>query len=135
MSRIQAWDDVVDRVSSRLSKWKMKMLSIGEDLPCLNRVIKALYGETGSVDGNVNSAQLGNGEKARFWEDRWFDGVPLKTCFPRLYALELCKDITVASKFLWGIGGLGISSSGEFSVSSVRRLIDDKILPDDVQKT
>ncbi|GJW03090.1 RNA-directed DNA polymerase, eukaryota [Tanacetum coccineum] len=229
MSRIQAWDDVVDRVSSRLSKWKMKMLSIGGRLTlgstpifhmsiykaplgvlqklesirshffngCAPNCYKASWvnwknalaskekgglGIASLYDLNrglmfkwfwrfytqdsslwsrvmggscwmnivkeVNSLvvkgidlrnsicfKLGNGEKARFWEDRWFDGVPLKTRFPRLYALELCKDITVASKFLWGIGGLGISSSGEFSVSSVRRLIDDKILPDDVQKT
>ncbi|GKA02581.1 RNA-directed DNA polymerase, eukaryota, reverse transcriptase zinc-binding domain protein [Tanacetum coccineum] len=29
MSRVQAWTEVVDRVKSRLSKWKMKALSIG----------------------------------------------------------------------------------------------------------
>ncbi|GJZ83177.1 RNA-directed DNA polymerase, eukaryota, reverse transcriptase zinc-binding domain protein [Tanacetum coccineum] len=29
MSRIQAWNEVVDRVKARLSKWKMKALSIG----------------------------------------------------------------------------------------------------------
>nr|GEX64593.1 RNA-directed DNA polymerase, eukaryota [Tanacetum cinerariifolium] len=29
MNRIQSWDDIVNRVKSRLSKWKMKMLSIG----------------------------------------------------------------------------------------------------------
>ncbi|GJY86569.1 hypothetical protein Tco_0500595 [Tanacetum coccineum] len=212
MSRIKTWDDVVDRVSSRLSKWKMKMLSIGGRLTLLksvlgstpifhmsihkvplgvlrkleairshffngcapncnkaswvnwknalaskkkgglgiaslyalnrglmfkwywrfqtqgsslwSRVIKALHGETGNVNASsglktswtnivkeVNFLaskgidlrtpicfKLGNGEKARFWEDRWFDGVPLKTRFPRVYALESCKDITVASK-------------------------------------
>ncbi|GJX35444.1 hypothetical protein Tco_0247001 [Tanacetum coccineum] len=35
MSRIKTWDDVVDRVSSRLSKWKMKMLLIGGRLTLL----------------------------------------------------------------------------------------------------
>nr|GEY51015.1 RNA-directed DNA polymerase, eukaryota, reverse transcriptase zinc-binding domain protein [Tanacetum cinerariifolium] len=29
MSRYQAWEDVINKVSSRLSKWKMKTLSIG----------------------------------------------------------------------------------------------------------
>ncbi|GKB47389.1 RNA-directed DNA polymerase, eukaryota [Tanacetum coccineum] len=212
MSRIKTWDDVVDRVSSRLSKWKMKMLSIGGRLTLLksvlgstpifhmsihkvplgvlrkleairshffngcapncnkaswvnwknalaskkkgglgiaslyalnrglmfkwywrfqtqgsslwSRVIKALHGETGNVNASsglktswtnivkeVNFLaskgidlrtpicfKLGNGEKARFWEDIWFDGVPHKTRFPHVYALESCKDITVASK-------------------------------------
>ncbi|GKF78590.1 hypothetical protein Tco_0234158, partial [Tanacetum coccineum] len=42
--------------------------------------------------------KLGNGEKARFWEDRWLDGMLFKTLFSRLYALELCKDCTVTSK-------------------------------------
>nr|GFB36977.1 RNA-directed DNA polymerase, eukaryota, reverse transcriptase zinc-binding domain protein [Tanacetum cinerariifolium] len=214
VSRIQAWADVVDRVSSRLSKWKMNMLSIGgrltllksflgsmpifhmsifkdplgvfrklesirshffngfapncnkaswvnwkialaskekggigisslyalnrglmfkwfwrfctQDTSLWSRVINAIYGETGSVYGNVNSGfktcwmnivqevnslvgkgidlrkficfKLGNGEKARFWDDRWLDGESLKMRFPRVYAMKLCKDITVASK-------------------------------------
>ncbi|GJR28708.1 retrotransposon protein, putative, ty1-copia subclass [Tanacetum coccineum] len=115
--------------------------------------------------------KLGNGEKARFWEDRWSDGMPLKSRFPRVYALEMCKDITVASKvslhsFVSSFrrsprGGVehhqfeelmslvsdirlvpmadrwswNLSSSGDFSVSSVRRLIDDKTLPNDPLKT
>ncbi|GKF93805.1 hypothetical protein Tco_0283505, partial [Tanacetum coccineum] len=29
LSRIQAWEEVVERVKSRLSNWKMKTLSIG----------------------------------------------------------------------------------------------------------
>ncbi|GKE61919.1 hypothetical protein Tco_1512286, partial [Tanacetum coccineum] len=29
MSRTQAWEEVIDKVKSRLSKWKMKTLSIG----------------------------------------------------------------------------------------------------------
>ncbi|GJU76154.1 RNA-directed DNA polymerase, eukaryota [Tanacetum coccineum] len=32
MSRIQAWNEVVDRVKARLSKWKMKALSIRESI-------------------------------------------------------------------------------------------------------
>ncbi|GKA12807.1 RNA-directed DNA polymerase, eukaryota [Tanacetum coccineum] len=141
-------------------KWYWRFQTQGSSL--WSRVIKALYGETGNVNASsglktswtnivkeVNFLaskgidlrtpicfKLGNGEKARFWEDRWFDGVPLKTRFPRVYALESCKDITVASKtshlnfasslhrWTWNL-----SSSGEFSVSSVRCLIDDKTLP------
>nr|GEZ88950.1 RNA-directed DNA polymerase, eukaryota, reverse transcriptase zinc-binding domain protein [Tanacetum cinerariifolium] len=42
MSRIQAWTDVVDRVSSRLSKWKMNMLSIGGRLTLVKSVFKSM---------------------------------------------------------------------------------------------
>ncbi|GJS73077.1 RNA-directed DNA polymerase, eukaryota, reverse transcriptase zinc-binding domain protein [Tanacetum coccineum] len=170
-------------------KWYWRFQTQGSSL--WSRVIKALHGETGNVNASsglktswtnivkeVNFLaskgidlrtpicfKLGNGEKARFWEDRWFDGVPLKTRFPRVYALESCKDITVASKtshlnFASSLrrsprGGVeqhqfeelrllvgdtrlipmedrwtwNLSSSGEFSVSSVRCLIDDKTLP------
>nr|GFA63191.1 RNA-directed DNA polymerase, eukaryota [Tanacetum cinerariifolium] len=32
MSRVHTWNEVVDRVKNRLSKWKMKTLSIGESI-------------------------------------------------------------------------------------------------------
>ncbi|GKC85157.1 RNA-directed DNA polymerase, eukaryota, partial [Tanacetum coccineum] len=35
MSRITSWDDVISKVSSRLSKWKLKLLSIGGRLTLL----------------------------------------------------------------------------------------------------
>ena len=44
--------------------------------------------------------QAGDGEKTRFWDQRWLEGDILKMRFPRIYALELCKDITVASKII-----------------------------------
>ncbi|GJZ00300.1 hypothetical protein Tco_0517729, partial [Tanacetum coccineum] len=42
MSRIQAWDGVVERVKSRLSKWKVKMLSIGGRLTLLKSVLGSM---------------------------------------------------------------------------------------------
>ncbi|GKD04150.1 RNA-directed DNA polymerase, eukaryota [Tanacetum coccineum] len=40
MSRKQAWKEVVDKVLSRLSRWKMKLLSIGGRLTLLKSVIR-----------------------------------------------------------------------------------------------
>nr|GEV43027.1 RNA-directed DNA polymerase, eukaryota, reverse transcriptase zinc-binding domain protein [Tanacetum cinerariifolium] len=285
MCRIQTWENVVQRVKNRLSKWKMKMLSISgrltllksvlESMPifhmsifkaplgvlpklesirshffnghsldsnkaswvkwksvlaskdngglgvsslyALNRalmfkwiwrfhthdlslwvkVIKAVYGTDGNMDslGNfgyktswlnivqeVNSLKmkdidlyshmcfnLGNGEKARFWDQRWVEGDVLKIRFLRIYALERSKDITVGLKLNHHsldfsfrrspIGGveeeqfqnlilmmhnvrllpmedrwrLDLNGSGDFSVASVRRLIDDVLLPKDTK--
>ncbi|GJW45497.1 RNA-directed DNA polymerase, eukaryota, reverse transcriptase zinc-binding domain protein [Tanacetum coccineum] len=193
MSRIQAWNEVVERVKLRLSKWKMKTLSIGGRLTLLRSVLgsiplfhmsifkapsgvlrklesirghffnghdlncnkaswvnwkaviapkdkgglgvpslyalnRAIHGEEGNMGVTlqngysscwmniVNEARvlaskgidiikyirfkLGNGEAARFWEDRWLEGDLLKQRFPRLYALDTHKYCTVAMKFM-----------------------------------
>ncbi|GKA02292.1 RNA-directed DNA polymerase, eukaryota, reverse transcriptase zinc-binding domain protein [Tanacetum coccineum] len=42
MSRISSWDDVVAKVSSRLSKWKIKTLSIGGRLTLLKSVLTSI---------------------------------------------------------------------------------------------
>ncbi|GJS36384.1 RNA-directed DNA polymerase, eukaryota, reverse transcriptase zinc-binding domain protein [Tanacetum coccineum] len=214
MHRFQSWDDIVDRVRRRLSKWKMKMLSIGgrltlvksvlgsmpifhmsmfkvptgtlrtlesirgkffnghetsskkvswvqwnkvlapkvngglgvSSLYALNRgllfkwvwrflshdstlwtrVIKAIHGDDGNIDGiprnganscwvniineikvlakkginlmNFMRMKLGNGVSTLFWDDGWCEGGRLKVRFPRAYALETCKRITVGNK-------------------------------------
>ncbi|GJV68914.1 hypothetical protein Tco_1484423 [Tanacetum coccineum] len=57
MSQIKSWDEIVDKMVDRLSKWKMKTLSIGGRLtilkavlgsmPIYHMVIKAIHGEYG----------------------------------------------------------------------------------------
>nr|GEZ37473.1 RNA-directed DNA polymerase, eukaryota [Tanacetum cinerariifolium] len=42
MSRIQAWKEVVEKVKARLSRWKMKTLSIGGRLTLLKLVLGCL---------------------------------------------------------------------------------------------
>ncbi|GJT47678.1 RNA-directed DNA polymerase, eukaryota [Tanacetum coccineum] len=205
MSRIQSWNEVVDRVIARLTKWKMKTLSIGRRLTLLKSVlgndihgknlswvkwkkvlaskekgglgISSLYAlnrglllkwmevlkKQGIDVSNCFKIKLGNGENTSFWDDIWHGDSALKYLYPRLYALESCKDVKVASKlsharldfsfrrdprggaeeeqfidlsnqiesviltnsrdrWIWTLEG-----SGEFSVASVRKLIDDKM--------
>ncbi|GKE24074.1 RNA-directed DNA polymerase, eukaryota, reverse transcriptase zinc-binding domain protein, partial [Tanacetum coccineum] len=214
MSRVEAWKEVVEKVQSKLSKWKMKALSIGgrltllksvlgsiptfhmsifrvpssvlhtlESIRChffngheagsnkatwvrwknvlsdkdngglgvsslyaLNRglmmkwvwrfnnqkeslwakVIRAIHGEDGKVGKVINSGarscwtsivneirnlsnhgvnvldnmqlKLGNGTTTSFWNDKWYGGGVLKDLFPRLYALENSKSVTVCDK-------------------------------------
>ncbi|GKB42195.1 hypothetical protein Tco_0887137 [Tanacetum coccineum] len=47
---------------------------------------------------NYVRLKLGNGESTSFWEDKWINGGVLKDVFPRLYALEMCKKVSVSLK-------------------------------------
>ncbi|GKD52184.1 hypothetical protein Tco_1281160 [Tanacetum coccineum] len=42
MSRIQSWDAIVRKMEARLSKWKMKTLSIGGRLTLLKAVLGSM---------------------------------------------------------------------------------------------
>nr|GEX02711.1 RNA-directed DNA polymerase, eukaryota, reverse transcriptase zinc-binding domain protein [Tanacetum cinerariifolium] len=156
------------------------------------RVIKAIYGDDGKV-GKVTNARirscwmnivneisvlknqgvnifdfmrlkLGNGDTTAFWEDNWIGGNVFKDLYPRFYALETCKSVTVSKKLADSSldksfrrktrGGVehvqynalsdlvhavtlvplsdrwvwSLESSGEFTVASVRKVIDEKRL-------
>nr|GEV24380.1 RNA-directed DNA polymerase, eukaryota, reverse transcriptase zinc-binding domain protein [Tanacetum cinerariifolium] len=42
--------------------------------------------------------KIGNGLDTSFWEDSWKGDIAFKSLYPRIYALETCKKINVASK-------------------------------------
>nr|GFB96572.1 RNA-directed DNA polymerase, eukaryota [Tanacetum cinerariifolium] len=97
MSRIKSWDEVINKMVNRLSKWKMKTLSIGDSLWV--RVIHAIHGVDGRIGraGNVGymsiwcdiikemdrlashgidlismmHKKIENVLNSSFWEDRW----------------------------------------------------------------
>nr|GEY29047.1 RNA-directed DNA polymerase, eukaryota [Tanacetum cinerariifolium] len=74
--------------------------------------------------------KVGNNEDSFFRDDIWLGDVTLKAQYPKLYALESHKDISVAEKIRDPIPvGLVLGFSGQFSIKSVRNLIDDTILP------
>nr|GEY47068.1 RNA-directed DNA polymerase, eukaryota, reverse transcriptase zinc-binding domain protein [Tanacetum cinerariifolium] len=106
-----------------MMKWVWRFYSQKESL--WERVIKAIYGDDGQV-GKVSRAgsrscwrnivnevrilsnqgikvldymriKLGNGESTAFWDDNWISGKVMYS-FPRIYALETEKEVTVNSK-------------------------------------
>ncbi|GKA10549.1 RNA-directed DNA polymerase, eukaryota [Tanacetum coccineum] len=210
-SRLSAWDDTIDKLKARLSKWKMKTLSIGGRFTLLksvlgatpiynmsifkvprgilkvmesirrrffygidpsenkiswvawnkvlasknhgglgissffalnralllkwiwrfissdgslwSKVIQALYGKRIDFHATKFSSiwcsiirelhqlkdngfdfwehckiRIGNGSTTRFWYDLWIGDMPLYAKFPRLFALDLNKDCSVADK-------------------------------------
>nr|GEX02751.1 RNA-directed DNA polymerase, eukaryota [Tanacetum cinerariifolium] len=199
MSQLHEWDDVVERVKTRLSKWKIKSLSVGGRLTLLKSVLgsmtifhlsifkvpmgffallnqffvrleskfnvqmdmEILYAR-GEVVLIVHEAKafahkgidlrdfmhikLGNWENTRFWEDSWIEGdllrIPSLECsfrrkqrggveqeqFENL--VTLIDDVSLshmADRWSWTL-----ENSGDFTVSSVRKRIDDKLIPKDV---
>nr|GEU68641.1 RNA-directed DNA polymerase, eukaryota [Tanacetum cinerariifolium] len=98
MSRITSWDDVISKVSSRLSKWKLKLLSIDGRLSLLKSVLTSIPLYHMSIF-KVPIGVLNHLESIRRNFFYGVDGeVALKVLYKRLYALEMCKSISVAEK-------------------------------------
>nr|GEU36442.1 RNA-directed DNA polymerase, eukaryota, reverse transcriptase zinc-binding domain protein [Tanacetum cinerariifolium] len=178
-------------------KWVWRFLNQGSSLWA--RVIKAIHGIDGNIgrvprDG-YNSCwsnivkevkylsekgidlmkylciRVGNGGKTSLWEDIWRVDGRLRDKFPRIYALESCKSITIGDKLAQPSlqfsfrrmprGGVEqeqyelfvqemqqiiltsledrwswcLNGSGEYTVASVRSLIDDTLCMDYGQRT
>nr|GEZ56775.1 RNA-directed DNA polymerase, eukaryota [Tanacetum cinerariifolium] len=126
MLRITSWDDVI-------SKWVWRFLTDGSSL--WTRFIKVIFGNKGALDTHKLIPRRSP------WQDvilaihslQSKEEVALKVLYKRLYALEMCKSISVAEKM--GHPSLSHSfrriprGSQEFSVKSSRILIDNTILP------
>ncbi|GJX71178.1 RNA-directed DNA polymerase, eukaryota [Tanacetum coccineum] len=163
-----------------------------QDSSLWSKVIKSIHGEDGKISNifkhgtmsNWNNItrgvtllhskgidllgyikkKTGNDESTLFWNETWKGDVPFNLLYPRIYALETYKTITVANKMahsslayslrriprgsieqrqmdnlMSNLEGYilpnmhdrwrwSLSGDGNFSVASVRNLIDDKIL-------
>nr|GEV36151.1 hypothetical protein [Tanacetum cinerariifolium] len=70
----------------------------------------------------------GNRVNTSFWEDKWREEIELKKLYPRLYLLETNKDVSVAAKLAHSWWVWSLNGSGDFSVASVRKLVDNNTL-------
>ncbi|GJU30905.1 RNA-directed DNA polymerase, eukaryota [Tanacetum coccineum] len=132
MSRISSWEDVVNKVSTHLSTWKLKTLSIGGRLTLIKSVLTSIplyhmsifkvplgvlkeleairqnfFNGAKSIHGNQGALDSSSTRSRR---SPWLDIIKdihslkykgddnLKSIYPRLYALEEQKSISVAVK-------------------------------------
>nr|GFC42944.1 RNA-directed DNA polymerase, eukaryota, reverse transcriptase zinc-binding domain protein [Tanacetum cinerariifolium] len=109
-------DDTVDRVRKRLSKWKMKTLSSGGRLTLVKSVLGSMlifHMSLFKVPSGINLMNylritLGNGESTFLWDDPWHVEGILKDRYPRVYALETCKTVTVGGYPRAWVGSLDV---------------------------
>lgn len=108
-----------------LFKWVWRFRT--QDSNIWVRIIKSIYGTNGAID-DVNlqklsnspwiiilktimkleekgvklfdflRKKLGDGHSTLFWDERWLNGVILKEAFPRIYALCINKQVSVAQQ-------------------------------------
>nr|GEZ62376.1 RNA-directed DNA polymerase, eukaryota [Tanacetum cinerariifolium] len=154
MSRINSWDDLVNKLLARLSKWKMKTLSIGGRLTLLKLVLGSFPIYYMSLF-KVPSQVLKRMESIR---SRFFNGIDImekKLSFVSWNKVLASKDrggLGVLSFFamnralmfkwvwrfktdstsLWAkfiLAMHGKDGSGDFLVALVRKIIDNHLLP------
>ncbi|GJR45763.1 hypothetical protein Tco_1313866 [Tanacetum coccineum] len=105
-------------------KWVWRFYSQNSSLWA--RVMKAIHGDDGRIGKDIKACnqscwlnivneinvlknqginfldfmhlKLGNGDNISFWNDNWIGGNTLKNLYPRIYALENSKQVTVCAK-------------------------------------
>nr|GEX17030.1 RNA-directed DNA polymerase, eukaryota, reverse transcriptase zinc-binding domain protein [Tanacetum cinerariifolium] len=132
MSRTHAWEEVIDKAIHGEDR------KIGKDLKACNKscwlnivneitVLKL----QGFKFFDFMRIKLGNGINISFWNDNWIGGNTLKKLYPRIYALENYKHVTVHMKLADQTLAASLrrkprGGSGDFLVSSIRTEIDNK---------
>ncbi|GJU61200.1 RNA-directed DNA polymerase, eukaryota, reverse transcriptase zinc-binding domain protein [Tanacetum coccineum] len=138
-------------------KWVWRFSSQKDSLWA--RVIKAIHGIDGKIGGDANfgyksiwstliqemeslkkkdidlfsymQKKLGNGVDTSFWNDAWRGEMKLKHKFPRIYALELNKTISVADKLAQDNLSNTLRRCPRGGIEDFRRwVIDDRCLPE-----
>nr|GEY65706.1 RNA-directed DNA polymerase, eukaryota [Tanacetum cinerariifolium] len=135
MSRINSWDDIVDRVKARLSDWKMKTLSIRGWLTLL----KSVLGSIPIYHLSMYKAPAKVLHTMELIRSRFFNGLESnEKKMARVIAIilgdlgHLHRLPTSSYSSTWMDivrETFNLKQQGKFSTESVRKLLDDKRLP------
>ncbi|GJS31326.1 RNA-directed DNA polymerase, eukaryota [Tanacetum coccineum] len=156
-----------ENLKGLLAKWVWRFLSQDNSLWC--QLISAIHGSSitdlstaypstwNSIIKEFNylkvqgvdvfshcKIRIGNGLHTRFWKDLWIGDCTLSGLFPRLFALDTVKDISVACKLQSPLVALldfvilsnsndrwvsDLNGDGVFRVKDVGSLLDEFFLP------
>nr|GEY02207.1 hypothetical protein [Tanacetum cinerariifolium] len=109
MSRYSAWSNTIQKVHGRLTRIAKLHGLHGRRCYCLRKIgvleylvflpSTGLFFSNEYDDPSFKMVLCGDGLNTRFLFDTWILDLPLNIRFPRLFALELDKDISVATKW------------------------------------
>nr|GEX82144.1 hypothetical protein [Tanacetum cinerariifolium] len=125
MSRIQSWNEMIKRMACRLSKWKLKTLSIGSRLTLLKSVLGSMPIYHMSLFKVLKKFSALNRALMFKWVWRFI------TQGSSLWA----RVIKALHGYDGKIGQKALEGSGEFTIMSVRKMIDDFMLSEVSSKT
>ncbi|GJY86976.1 hypothetical protein Tco_0501002 [Tanacetum coccineum] len=154
-------------LESKQYKITFQTIFRGRSLASCAKVVKLIHEDYGGIDnlGSINRSstwleclksvdqlkkkgvdlmsfvhkEVGDGKDTLFWLDPWLEDGPFKCKFPRVYALDENKHVSVSDKLNIGLSAClrrltrgksdtwiwSLEASGLFSVASARRYIDD----------
>ncbi|GKA19920.1 RNA-directed DNA polymerase, eukaryota [Tanacetum coccineum] len=152
--KLSKWKMNTLSIGGRLTLTKSVWRFITQKNTLWTRVIQALHGVNGRIRvasrGGYNSCwtaiiqetnslltkgidvmnhiriKLGNGDKTMFWEDKWTPrgGIEMDQFVKMIDDVKEVILSTSEDRWVWDL-----ENTGEFSVSSIRNLIDEKTLP------
>ncbi|GJW51879.1 RNA-directed DNA polymerase, eukaryota [Tanacetum coccineum] len=137
MSRHKAWDSTVDKLRSRLSKWKVKTLSIGGRLTLL----KAVLGASPLYNMSIFKVPKGILNSMEALRSKFFNGMDPST---KNFTWAAWNKASCEGQQLVDLNSLmesvslsqsldrwicDLSGDGEFRVKEVRNFIDNLFLP------
>ncbi|GJW56958.1 hypothetical protein Tco_0103689 [Tanacetum coccineum] len=111
MSRFQSWCEDVNQYLTRLSKWKLKTISIGGRLTLLKSVLGSLpiyHMSSFKVPAKETDLmrfihrKMGNGVDIRFWEDKWRGDNTFQSNFPRIVQCDGAESFNIFSRDDYG---------------------------------
>nr|GEX48390.1 RNA-directed DNA polymerase, eukaryota [Tanacetum cinerariifolium] len=118
MSRKEAWKEVVDKVLSRLSKWKTKTLSIKAGV--IKELFPRLYALELHKHATIRMKMMApNLDNSFCWRVK--SGVEESQFNSLLEIVQLINLVPCEDRYFWSL-----DSEGDYSVASIRKLIDEK---------
>nr|GEY11202.1 RNA-directed DNA polymerase, eukaryota [Tanacetum cinerariifolium] len=102
ISRKHAWDETIQKLHARLSNWKVHSFELHAAgySSLWSSILREMHVLKSKGFDFVSHCKkrVGDGHNSRLWYDKWLSDQPFYVMFPRQFALEIDKEISVASK-------------------------------------